>query len=155
MKTKVTDTLASLSAKAKSVEAKIAAARTEAKEKLDARIEEAKTNLAKNKEDYISKAEVLKAKAEAKNSAITEPIKQKIELLKAEAKAKKEALKTRIEEKKYESTVHNAEADYIDAVAYAENCIEWAIVALGDAETATLEAFAAKLRLDALTETKA
>jgi hypothetical protein len=155
MENKVSDTLLSLSAKAKSVEDKISTARTEAKEKLDARIAKSKTELEKKKKDFISKAETVMTNAETKNSSLKESINQKIKHLKAEAKAKKEAVKTTTREKKHEFDVHRAEADYNEAVAYAENCIEWAIVDLGNVETATLEAFAAKLRLDDLKKTKA
>jgi LPS O-antigen subunit length determinant protein (WzzB/FepE family) len=150
MAKKLSDALAELSVKTKSVEDKITAARTEAKEKLDARIDASKAELEAKKAHFISQAKAVKEKAEAKNSSFKESISQKIEHLKAEAKVKKEAVKTKIEEKKHEFNVDTAEADYYDAVDYAETCIEWAIVALADVETATLEAFKAKANYEKL-----
>ena len=155
MANKLTDALAALSVKTKSVENKIAAARAETKEKLDARITESKAELAEKKENFISKAETATVVAAEKNNSFKQAINQKVEHLKAEAAAKKETVKNKVEEKKQEFDVHVAENKYHDACTYADNCVEWAIVALAEVETATLEAFAAKLKLDDLKKVNA
>ena len=64
MAKKLTDALAALSVKTKSVENKIATARAEAKEKLEVRIAESKSELAAKKEAFIANAESVKANAE-------------------------------------------------------------------------------------------
>jgi gamma-glutamylcysteine synthetase len=108
MANKFTDALAALSLKTKNVENQISAARSEAKEKLDARIAESKATLAAKKENFLSKAERIKAT---------------------------------VAEKKQEK-------NYQEACAYADDCVDLAIIALGEVETATLEAFAQKLKLE-------
>lgn len=115
MANKLTDALAALSGKTKNVENQIAAARIEAKEKLDARIAASKAALAEKKENFMAKAEAVKATAAGKLEAID---------------------------------LHVQEKHYQDACAHADNCIDLAMIALGEVETATLEAFAAKLKLD-------
>jgi phage-related minor tail protein len=142
--------LTALSAKTKSVEDKIATARAEAKEKLDTTIAESKAEAAAKREKFIAKAESLKASADYKSIALKASIGQKIAHLKAEAEAKKEAVKNKVEEKKHDFDVHRAEKAYHDACTYGDHTIEYAIVALAEVETAVLEAFAAKLKLDDL-----
>jgi len=155
MANRLTDALAALSVKTKSVETKIGEARIEAKEKLDARIAESKAELAAKKEKFIANAETAKANAAEKTSSFRDEIKQKVEHLKAEAAAKKEAVKNKVEEKKQEFNIHVSEKRYNDAFAYAEDCVELASIALAEVETATLEAFAAKLKLDELKKVNA
>ena len=148
MANKLTDALAALSVKTKSVETKIEAARAEAQEKLHARIEESKAELAAKKEHFISKAETTLANGSEKSSSFREGISQKVEHLKAEVAAKKEAVKNKVEEKKQEFDVVISERKYNDALANADSSVELAMIALAEVETATLETFAAKLKLD-------
>lgn len=150
MANKLTDALAALSGKTKSVEDQIAAARTEAREKLDARITASKAALAAKKENFISKAANAKADAAVKTSSFQQAIAQKVEHLKAEAAAGKEAFEEKAEGKKQAFDVHVSETKYHDAVSYADNCVELAMIALAEVETATLEAFASKLHLEDL-----
>lgn len=147
MANKLSDALEALSVKTKSVANKIAAANAETKEKLDARIAESKAEAEAKKEHFIVKAESVKADVEDKNNSVKESINQKIVHLKADVTAKKEAVKSKVQEKKHEFNMDAAEVDYHDACTYAESCIEWAIIALAEVETAVLEAFAAKLKL--------
>lgn len=150
MSTKLSESLASLSQKTKSVEDKVSAASTEAKEKLDARIAESKAEAEKSKANFISNVESAKASADAQGRSIRETISQKVEQLKAAPKAQADRIKNAIEEKKHAFDVTVAEANYLDAAAYAENSVQWAMVALAEVETAALEAFEAKLKWDEL-----
>lgn len=155
MANKLTEALAALSGKTKSVENKIAAARAEAREKLDARITESKAELAAKKENFISKAAAAKAEAAENSSSLKDAINQKVEHLKAEAAAKKEAVKNTVEGKKQQLDVAASAIHCQEAFAYADNCVEWAMIALAEVETATLEAFAANQQLEDLKKANA
>lgn len=150
MANKLTDALAALSEKTKSVENKIAAARVEAAEKLEARIAESKAELAAKKEKFISTAANVKANAAGNAGPFKDEINQKVEHLKAEVSAKKETVKHMVEEKKQEFDVVQSEKKYHDALTNADNSVDFAMIALGEVETATLEAFAAKSKLEDL-----
>lgn len=150
MANKLTDALAALSGKTKMVENNIAAAHVEAREKLDASIAASKAELAAKKENFISKATTAKADAAEKAISFRDEINQKVEQLKAEVAAKKEALQNKVEEKKQDFNVHVSEKNYHDAFTYADNCVDLAMISLAEVETATLEAFAAKMKLDDL-----
>jgi hypothetical protein len=147
---KLSDGLATLSAKTKSVEDKIAKAKESNKEKLDTQIAEAKANAEKKKTEFISKADAEKAKIEGKVSSAKSSFKEKVAHLKAAAKAKKEQIEAKIAENKHEIKLTDAEWDYEDAVDYAENCVEWALIALADVEEAALEVLDAKLKYESL-----
>jgi hypothetical protein len=147
---KLSDGLATLSLKAKSVEDKIAQAKTESKAKLDARIAEAKSYAEKIKSEFISKADAVKANADAKISSAKNSIQEKVAQLKAQASSTKAEIEAKVATKKQEVTLKNAERDYNDAVDYAQNCIDWATIALADVEEASLEVLEAKAKLDDL-----
>lgn len=147
---KLSDGLATLSTKAKSVEDKIANAKTEGKEKLDAQIAEAKAYADKKKSEYVSKVSAVKEKADGKISAANNSFQEKVAQLKAAANAKKVQLETKVAAKKQEIKLTDAQWDYEDAVAYAQDCVDWALIALADVEEASLEVLEAKLKLDSL-----
>ena len=146
----LSDALATLSAKTKSVEDNIAKAKTASKEKLDAQIAEAKAYAEKKKSEFTAKADAAKADVHGKVSSAKNSFKEKIAQLKAQANAEKAKIKAKVAAKKQEINVKDAEGDYNDAVDYAQNCIDWAVIALADVEEATLEALEAKVNLDSL-----
>jgi hypothetical protein len=147
---KLSESLSVLSVKAKNVEDKIANAETETKESLTEMIAQSKASLELKKEDFIAKVDSVKADAQSKNTAFKEKIHAKIEFLKADAKAKKAAMEQKVDEKKHEIKLAIAEQNYYDAEEYAEDCIDWAIIALANVEEATLEAFKMKLEYEGL-----
>ncbi len=70
------------------METKIAAVHTEAREKLEERIAEAKKELEVKKEDFISKAETVKASDKAINPNLIESVNRKVKYLKDNTKRK-------------------------------------------------------------------
>jgi len=146
----LSDALATLSAKTKSVEDNIAKAKTESKEKLDAKIAEAKAYAEKKKSEFVAKANAAKVDVDEKVSSAKNSFKEKIAQLKAQASAKKAEIEAKIAAKKQQINVKDAEWDYNDAVDYAQNCIDWAVIALADVEEATLEVIDAKAKYDSL-----
>lgn len=150
MSHKLSDGLATLSLKAKSVEDKIAEAKANNKEKLDANLAEAKAYAEQKKSEFISKADAAKATVEGKVSTAKSSFKEKIAHLKAAASAKKTAIEAKIASNKHAIKLNDAEWDYEDAVEYAENCVDWALIALADVEEAALEVLDAKLKVDSL-----
>lgn len=147
---KLSDGLATLSNKAKSVEDKIANAKTEGKAKLDAQIAEAKAFAEKKKSEFVSKTSAAKDKADGKVSAAKNSFQEKVAQLKAAANAKKVQLETKVAAKKQEIKLTDAEWDYEDAVAYAQDCVDWALIALADVEEAELKVLEAKLKYESL-----
>lgn len=150
MSHKLSDGLATLSVKAKSVEDKIAKAKTDGKEKLDAQIAEAKAYADKKKSEFVSKASAVKDKADGKVSAAKNAFQEKVAQLKAAASAKKVQLQTKVAAKKQEFKLTDAQWEYEDAVAYAQDCVDWALIALADVEEAALEVLEAKLKYESL-----
>jgi hypothetical protein len=150
MAQKLSEALASLSAKSKSVEDKFAQVKTEGKQKLDAQIAEAKSFAEKKKNEFIAKANSVKTSVEGKLSSAKNSLQGKVDQLKAQADAKKAEVKTKVAAKKQEFDLKKAEMDYNDAVDYAQNCIDWAIIALADVDEAALEVLEAKVKLDGL-----
>ena len=146
----LSDALATLSAKTKSVEDKISQAKTASKEKLEAQIAEAKSYAEKKKDEFISKADAAKADVHGKVSSAKSSFKEKIAQLKAQAGARKAKIETKIAAKKQAINLKDAEWDYEDAVDYAQNCIDWAVIAMADVEEAALEALDAKVKYDSL-----
>jgi len=151
----LSDALASLSAKTKSVEDNIAKAKTASKEKLAAQLAEAKAYAEKKKTEFISKADAVKADVDGKVSSAKKSFQEKIAQLKAQASAGKAKVEAKITAKKQEIHLKDAQWDYDDALDYAQNCIDWAVIALADVEEATLEALDAKVKLDSLKTTVA
>ena len=147
---KLSEALATLSGKSKSVEDKIARAQTEGKAKLDAHIAEARSSSEKMKSEFISKASAAKADVSGKMSTAKSAFQGKVAQLKAEAAAKKTEIEAKVAAKKQAINVKDAEWAYNDAVAYAQNCIDWAVIALADVEEAAFEVLDAKVRVDSL-----
>ncbi len=153
MSHKLSDRLAALSSKAKSVEDKIARAKTNNKEKLESELAEAKSYAEKKKNEFISKADAVKATVDGKVSTAKNSFKEKIAHLKAAASAKKAAFDAKVAAKKHDIKLTDAEWDYEDAVNYAQDCVDWALIALADVEEAALEVLDAKLKVDSLQTT--
>lgn len=150
MEEKLSDALASLAARTKNIEDKVAAARQESKEKLDKMIADSKKELKARKETFVNHTEELNAKAKGDWGSFKESLKQRAEHIKADTDTKKKHLKEKIDEKKHDWDVTLAENYYNDSIDYTISCIEWASLALTEVENATLEAYSAKLQLDAL-----
>ena len=150
MSHKLSDALATLSAKSKSVEDKLARAQADGKAKISAHIAEAKSSAEKAKNDFVAKASAAKTDVDGKVSTAKGAFEGKIAQLKADAAARKAALGAKVAATKQAINVKDAEWNYNDAVDYANNCIDWALVALADVEEASLEALDAKLKLDSL-----
>jgi hypothetical protein len=150
MSYKLSEALATLSVESKSVEDKIAVAQTEGKAKLDAHIAEARSSAEKRKSEFISKASAAKANVDGKMSTAKSAFEGKIAQLKAEAAAKRTEIAAKVAARKQAINVKDAEWNYNDAMAYASDCIDWAVIALADVEEASLEALDAKVTLDGL-----
>ena len=146
----LSDALASLSAKTKSVEDNIAKAKTATKQKLEAQLAEAKAYAEKKKAEFVSKADAVKTEVDGKVSSAKKSFQEKIAQLKAQASARKAKIEAKVTAKKKEIHLKDAQWDYDDAVDYAQNCIDWAAIAIADVEEATLEALDAKVKLDSL-----
>jgi hypothetical protein len=150
MSHKLSEALASLSVKSKNVEDKFAQAKTEGKEKLDAEIAEAKSYAENLKNEFISKANTAKAGIDEKVSSAKNSIQEKVDQILAQANAKKDEVIAKVAAKKQEFTLKEAEWEYNNAVDYAQNCIDWAVIALADVQEATLEVLVTKAKLDDL-----
>ena len=154
MAERLSESLAKLADKTKSLEDKILKARNDSEEKLSKRIEDSKAELQLKKDNFISKADHVKAQAESEMNSFETSVRQKVEHLKAEAQEKKTHIHDKFEQKKHERNIASAERDYNTAVDMAESSIEWALIALAEVETAILEAYEAKLYVENLKEAK-
>ena len=153
MAERLSESLAKLAEKTKSLEDKILKARKDSEEKLAKRIEESKAELQIKKDSFITHAESVKAKGEGELDSFNSFLHQKAEHFKSEAKKKKLTLDKKLEEKKLERDLVSAERHYNNSVDYAKSCIEWAMIALAEVEISTLEAFALRLQVENLKET--
>jgi uncharacterized protein YqgQ len=152
MAEKLSESLAKLAEKTKSLEEKILKARKDSEEKLTKRIEESKAELQLKKDNFISHADQVHAQAESELSSFQTSVLQKVEHLKAEAEVKREHIHEKLEQKKHERNIASAERHYNTSLDIAESTIEWALIALAEVETAILEAYAAKLFVENLKE---
>jgi hypothetical protein len=150
MSQKLSESLAELSVKSKNVEDRIAKAKLETKEKLDAEIAEVRLNAEAAKNDFIAKVDATKSSIDSQMKEAKNSFQEKVAQLKSQAKAKALEIENNLANAEHNMDIRFAEADYADAVYYAQNCIEWAIIALSDVEEATLEAFSAKANLENL-----
>jgi len=150
MSYKLSDALATLSAKSKGVEDRLARAQAEGKAKIDAHLAEARSSAEKAKGEFISKASAAKADVEGKTSAAKSAFQGKVAQLKADVAAKKAEMASKVAARKQAFNVKDAEWNYNDAMDYAANCVDWANIALADVEEAALEVLDARLRLESL-----
>jgi hypothetical protein len=153
MAKKLSDALASLSVKSKSVEDKVARANAEGKAKVEAQLAEAKAYAEKKRSEFTAKASAAKSDVDGKLSTAKNAFQEKIAQLKAQAAARKADVEAKVAARKQKINLKDAEWDYNDAVDYAQNCIDWAVVALADVEEAALEALAAEARYESLKST--
>lgn len=152
MAERISESLAKLAEKTKNLEDKILKARKDSEEKLSKRIEDSRAELQLKKDNFISRADHIKAQAESEMNSFQTSVRQKVEHLKAEAQEKKTHIHDKLEQKKHERNIASAEWDYNTAVDMAESSIEWALIALAEVETAILEAYEAKLYVENLKE---
>jgi hypothetical protein len=150
MSFKLSEGLATLSAKSKDVEDKVARAQADGKAKIDAHLAEAKSSAEKLKGDFISKAGAAKADVDGKASAAKSAFQGKVAQLKADVEAKKSEIAAKVAARKQAINVKDAEWNYNDAMDYAANCIDWAVIALADVEEAALEVLDAGVRLESV-----
>jgi hypothetical protein len=150
MAERLSESLAKLAEKTKSLEDNILKARKDTEEKLAKRIEESKAELQLKKDNFISHADKVHAKAESEMKSFQTSIHQKVEHLKAEAQLKREHIHEKLEQKNHERNIASAERHYNTSVDIAESSIEWALIALAEVETAILEVYAAKLKVEDL-----
>ncbi|MEV6138206.1 hypothetical protein AB0L63_19505 [Nocardia sp. NPDC051990] len=138
--TKISEKVHELKDHAESTEKKIAAAQKETEKKMDAAIDSAKAE-AKVRQDTF-KANVAARKAAAASEW---------ETLQAEHNKRVEKIKNTIAAKKdtHNLNVANRRAD--DAEGYASASIDYALMAIDDAEIATLEAIDARAYAESLT----
>ena len=148
MSFKLSEALATLSAKSKGVEDKLARAQADGKAKIDAHLAEAKSSAEKAKGEFISKASAAKADVDGKASKAKSAFQGKVAQLKADVAAKKAGMAAKVAAKKQAFNVKEAEWNYNDALDYAANCVDWANIALDDVEEAALEVLDARLRLE-------
>ena len=109
---RLSESLAKLAEKTKSLEEKFLKARTDSKEKLTKRIEESKADLQLKKDNFISHADQVNAQAESELNSFQTSIRQKGEHLKAEAQVKREQIHEKREQKKHERNIASAERHY-------------------------------------------
>ncbi len=152
MTERLSESMAKLAEKTKSLEEKILSVRTETKEKLVKRIEESKAELQLKKDKFISHAEQVNAQAESEFNSFRTSIRQKVEHLKAETQVKREYIHEKLEQQKHERNIASAERHYNTSLDNAESSIEWALVALAEVETSMLESYAARLYFEDLKE---
>lgn len=150
MEKKLSDLLSALATKTKAVENKIENAREISGKQLDKKIEDSKAELQQKKNEFISHAKTVNTYAQEGWDLFKKAVNQKVELVKAEALEEKETLHKKVDEKRQELNFKSAELQYNNAVDYAAFCIEWAAIALSEVESATLESFAAKQKLNDL-----
>lgn len=152
MAEKLSESLAKLAEKTKSLEEKILKARTDSKEKLSKRIEESKADLQLKKDKFIAHADQVNAQAKSELNSFQTSIRQKGEHLKAEAQVKREQIHDKREQQKHERNIASAERNYNTSLDNAEYSIEWALIALAEVEASILEAYVAKLYVEDLKE---
>lgn len=155
MSLKLSEKLATLADKTRSIEDRIALVNTENKEKLDAKIAEARADVEAKKNAFKAKTEAIKSDADSSVAAVKNSFKEKLALFEAHAKAKKTEIETKISNEEHKLDVHFAESGYRKAVDYADNCIDWAMLAIAEVEEATLEVISAKEHLDNLKKNQA
>ena len=148
MSFKLSEALATLSAKSKGVEDKLARAQAEGKAKIEAHLAEARSSAEKAKGEFISKAGAAKADVAGKASKAKSAFQGKVAQLKADVSAKKAEVAAKVAAGKQAITVKDAEWRYNDALDYAANCVAWANIALDDVEEAALEVLEARLKLE-------
>jgi exonuclease VII large subunit len=148
----LSESLAKLAEKTKSLEDKVLRARKDSKKKLTKRIEESKAELQLKKDNFISHADQVHAKAESELNSFQTSLRQKVEHLKAEAQVKREHIHEKLEQQKHNRNIASAELHYNTSLDIAEYSIEWALIALAEVEACILEAYAAKLYVETLKE---
>lgn len=152
MAERLSESLAKLAEKTRSLEEKILKARTDSKEKITKRIEESKAELQLKKDNFISHADQVHDHAESELNSFQTSISRKVEHLKAEAQVKKEHIHEKREQLKHERSIASAERRYNTSLDIAESSIYWALIALAEVEASVLEAYAAKLYVENLKE---
>jgi hypothetical protein len=152
MTERLSESLAKLAEKTKSLEEKILKARTDSKEKIIKRIEESKADLQLKKDKFIAYADQVNAQVKSELNSFQTSVRQKGEHLKAEAQVKREQIQDRREQQKHERKIALAEQNYNTSLDNAESYIEWALIALAEVEASILDAYAAKLYVEDLKE---
>ena len=150
MDKKLSDLLSELAAKTIKVEKEIEQARQVSAKLLDKKIEESKAELQRTKAEFIIHAEAVNVKSKEGWDSFKKSLDLKVEQVKAQVQEKKEIVSQEVAKKKQELNIESAERHYNNSLDYATFCIEWAIVALSEVESATLESFAAKQNLESL-----
>ena len=148
MSFKLSEALATLSAKSKGVEDRLARAQAEGKAKIDAHLAAARASAEKAKGEFISKAGAAKADVDGKASKAKSAFQGKVAQLKADVAAKKADVAAKVAAGKQAISLKDAEWKYNDALDYAANCVDWANIALDDVEEAALEVLDARLKLE-------
>jgi hypothetical protein len=121
------------------MENKVTAAEQEASEKVEAKIEASKADAKARQEEF--KAPVTKEK---------EAVASQWEELRASHNQRVEQIKSNIEAKKEARELKRAMRRADDAESYAEASVYWALIAIDEAEIATLEAIGARAYADSL-----
>jgi hypothetical protein len=141
MSKKLMSALSTLSVQTKSIEEKIAQANAESKEKVEAKVAQAKVNLDAQKAEFIAKVEKLK------NLSLKESLKSKMTQMQANDATEKANVENTIGELIHSFEVERATAEYREAFHYAESCVAFTLVALADVELTMLKAINTKLKL--------
>jgi hypothetical protein len=136
---KLSETLQELADHAAEVEKKVAAAEQGTKEKVEAALDTSKANAQARKDDFKAHVKEKQAAAASQWEKLQANYSQQVERIKNNIEAKKEV-------RERNRAMRRAE----DAEFDAEASIEFAIMALDDAEVATLEAIDARAYAESL-----
>lgn len=152
MNHKLSESLAELSAKTKTLEDNIAKIAKETKEKVDEKIAASKVELKADRDKFVSKVEEIDQEAKSGWEKFKKSVSKKVDQIKDDIQTEKEILEIKREAKKLEKSIERAEDNYEDSVNNALSAIYWANVAISEAEAACLEAYAAKLELEEIVD---
>lgn len=150
MSKKLSESLAELTEKTRSLEEKVANAKIDIKDSIKEKISITTANLYAQKDAFIKSVENVKNNIDSKKNAFSDKINQKMGQFKKELDSKKEEIKNKVDDGVLGFKLEVAELNYYDSVAYANDCVQIAIIALTEVELASLEVIDAKLKLEEL-----
>jgi hypothetical protein len=140
---KLSESLRELAEHVAKMEKKVAAAETQNKEKVEATIDASKADAKARQDEFKAKVSEGKAAAASQWEELQANHNRQVAQIKSNVGAKKDALE-----------LNRATFRADDAEAYADASIAFAIMAVDDAEIATLEAIGARAYADSLRSAK-
>lgn len=136
---KLSEGLREVADRAAKMETKVAAAEKETTEKVEAKIEASKVDAKARQEEFKAHVTEKQQAVASQWGELQESHNRRVAEIKSNIEAKKEAIE-----------VKRAMRRADDAESYAEASVYWALIAIDEAEIATLEAIGARAYADSL-----